>query len=501
MLGGNLILFGVLASWLTPIWLICVGSTLGLLVLVLAYGLLRLISPGRAAVVPVTIKEGLLLPLFYLTLLMAGIAVVGTMVVPYRALLGAVSRVGAVGAAERDFEIPKTTKSFAVPLFFRPSELQAFEISSDQPIVVTTRLSRSAGPDGSIKLPPGQTFRWTKPSILDKSFPPDLTEWTASNLGPTPAKLTVRSLTDIEFPEVRVVLYTAIGLLGVVGAYLAIRFLAPKVAAIALATSKEVVSQPVFYLLLAVGLFALLVFIYVPYNTFGEDVKMLKDSGLTLIMVLSIFVAVWSASVSVADEIEGRTALTLLSKPIHRWQFIVGKFVGILGPVVLMFIVLGLWFLVTVSYKVVYDARETAQAAPTWQACYVEMIRTVPGLVLAFLETVTLTAISVAISTRLPMLANLIVCASIYVLGHLVPMIVNSSLGKLDSSIGNIVVFFGQFIATVLPVLDHFNIQAAVAAGKSVPTDYLLWALLYCCLYSSIAMLLALLMFEDRDLA
>ena len=50
-------------------------------------------------------------------------------------------------------------------------------------------------------------------------------------------------------------------------------------------------------------------------------------------------------------------------------------------------------------------------------------------------------------------------------------------------------------------MLDHFNIQAAVAAGATVPTNYLWMALLYCVVYSTIAMLLGLAMFEDRDLA
>jgi hypothetical protein len=50
-------------------------------------------------------------------------------------------------------------------------------------------------------------------------------------------------------------------------------------------------------------------------------------------------------------------------------------------------------------------------------------------------------------------------------------------------------------------VLDHFNIQAAIAAGVAVPYDYLASALLYCIVYSAIAMLLALVLFEDRDLA
>ena len=317
-----------------------------------------------------------------------------------------------------------------------------------------------------------------------------------TNVNEKPATLKIHAVTDIEFPEMRIVPSTAAALVILVGMYLGLRFAAPKVAAIAMTTAKEAMSQPLFYLVMGLGAFLLLAFIFIPYNTFGEDVKMLKDSGLTLIMILAMIVAVWSASVSVSEEVEGRTALTVLSKPVHRRQFILGKFLGVLGPVVVLFIVLGFFFLVTISYKVVYDSREVSKTEPTWQLCYLELIATVPGLVLAFLETVVMAAISVAISTRLPMLANLIVCASVYVLGHLVPMLVNSSVGKFE-----IVRFVGQFIATVLPVLDHFNIQAAVAAGATVPTSYLWMALLYCIVYSTIAMLLGLAMFEDRDLA
>ena len=275
-----------------------------------------------------------------------------------------------------------------------------------------------------------------------------------------------------------------------------LRLLVPQVSAIARTTAKEATSQPLFYVVLAIGVFAILVFPFVPYNTFGDDVKVLKDQGLTLIMVLSIFLALWTASVSVADEIEGRTALTVLSKPVGRRQFILGKFMGIIGPVAILFIVLGALFLCSVSYKVVYDARETANPEPSWQECRAEMLQIVPGLGLAFLETVVLASISVAISTRLPMMANLLICGSIYVLGHLVPMLVNTALGQLEY-----VGFVAQFLATVLPVLDHFNIYTAVATGQDVPLGYLGWAALYCAVYSAVAMLVALLLFEDRDLA
>ena len=245
----------------------------------------------------------------------------------------------------------------------------------------------------------------------------------------------------------------------------------PKVAAIAWTTSKEAMSQPLFYVLLAIGVFGLILFPFVPYNTLGEDIKMVKDEGLTLIMVLSILLALWTASVSIADEIEGRTALTLLSKPVGRREFILGKFLGILVPVAIMFLVLGALFLASVSYKVVYDARETALPIPRWPSASEEMLQIAPGLALAFMEAVVLTAISVAISTRLPMLANLIICASIYVLGHLVPILANSAVGQIE-----FVRFVANLLAAILPVLDHFNISAGISTGQEVPLAYLAWA-------------------------
>src|SRR5688500_5001570 len=61
---------------------------------------------------------------------------------------------------------------------------------------------------------------------------------------------------------------------------------APKVTAIAITTAKEGMSQTLFWVILGIGGFLLLmVFPFVPYNTFGEDIKVVKDSGLTLIMV------------------------------------------------------------------------------------------------------------------------------------------------------------------------------------------------------------------------
>ena len=502
MIGTPVLVLGLLHTWLTPFWLLSVGVAAGLAVLALVYGLLYLAWRPGADFMAASVREGILLPLFYLALFLTGFAVLGTFLIPalpYRTIADSISRLPHIGARSWEFEIPAESTNFKLEDFrLRLPELESFSVEADQPLSIDTNIVSGLGQTLGMRVTPGDTGRWVRPEIEEKSRMPGqlFTEWSVNNTGTKPAKLHLQTVTNLEFPQVYVVLITAMCLIGLVLGYMALRRGLPKVSAIALTTARESMSQPLFYLALGLGACGLLAFVYIPYNTFGEDIKMLKDSGLIWIMVWGIVIAVWSASVSISEEVEGRTALTVLSKPVKRREFILGKFLGVLGPVVVLFIVLGFLFLLTVSFKVVHDARETAKTEPPWQLCYLEIISIVPGLVLAFFETVVLAAISVAISTRLPMLANLIICSSIYVLGHLVPLVVNSSVGKFE-----IVRFVGQFIATVLPVLDHFNIQAAVAAGVRVPLDYLGMALVYCVLYSAIAMLVGLALFEDRDLA
>lgn len=298
------------------------------------------------------------------------------------------------------------------------------------------------------------------------------------------------------YSEATVIPIVALLVFGIYAFYLVWATVCPKVFAIAHATFKTEISQPLFLLVMIMGGVFVVGSIYIPYNTFGEDIKMYKDSGLTLIRILAIFLAIWAASKSVAEEIEGRTALTVLSKPVGRRQFIFGKFSGISLTIALMFIVLGLWFVCWVAYKPIYDYSESSMGLAEWTVCFKEAIHVIPGVFLCFLEVLIFVAISVAISTRMGILANFLICFSIYVLGHLTPLLVQSSLAAFEP-----VVVFGQLVAIVFPVLNHFDVQAAINNNSMVPLDYLGWSVIYTGLYGSMAMLFALVLFEDRDLA
>lgn len=304
----------------------------------------------------------------------------------------------------------------------------------------------------------------------------------------------------VPLPYVVLGLVVGVALLWTAGQLLA-RF-APRVAAVAYATAKESWSQPLFFVVLALGFVLVWTAVFIPYSTFGDDIKVMKDTALMTVLVLSIVLAVASSSTSVADELEGRTALTVLSKPIGRRRFVLGKFLGVLTPVLIVYLVLGATLLAATSYKVKHEARELSLPPPKVERFQEEMLYTVPAVVLAFFETIVMTSISVAVSMRLAMVPNLLICATVYVVGHMLPLIVQSGVGKLP-----IVAFVGQLLSTILPVLEHFNIQAAVASGRDATLTlgdwltYLGWAGGYCLLYAAGMMLVALLLFEDRDLA
>ena len=296
----------------------------------------------------------------------------------------------------------------------------------------------------------------------------------------------------------------------VIGVLLLLSYLT-RAGTIARATTKEALRQPVFLLLLAVGVLVIGANYYVPFFSLGEDTKMFIDCGLATILICSLLLSVWTASMSVADEIEGKTAMTLLSKPITRRQFVVGKYLGITQSALVMILVMGAVFFVLTYFKFGYDQRESGKEQPQpwiWADVMGMQMPTpeperlsvaskiLPALSLIFMEVAVMTAVSVAISTRLSMLMNLVTCFTIFVVGHLTPVLVASTFQTLPP-----VRLLAQVAATVLPSLETFNMSAAVSTGKDIPLDYIGLSGVYALAYIGAAVLLGFIMFEDRDLA
>ena len=419
-------------------------------------------------------------------------------------LLTSTARLPYTGSVEYRFTVPPTEgeKPTEAAVNFRGDELLGMDIRSTERIDIEWAAPPGEDAESRETLAAEEEFVWRKGAPTAKPIAQGpITSINVWNYSDRDAELVLYAGTAPEYPEVVILPLTAGVVLVLLLLYLFQRELAPKLSSVALATTRTELAQIFFLIVLVLGLVVLLLIVFVPYNTFGEDLKMVKITGVELIRILCIAMAVWAAGTSVSDEIEGRTALTVLSKPIGRLPFVIGKYLGILWTIVLMFAVLSLAFLLLISFKTIFDATPAAGVEATWELCQREMLNVMPGLALGFMEVVVLSAISVAIATRLGTLANFLICGGIYVLGHLTPLFMES-LGQEYAEVRFVSRnFFVQLIAGLFPNWDHFSVQAAIVSGADVPLDYLLLSLFYCLMYGGVAMLLALILFEDRDLA
>jgi ABC-type transport system involved in multi-copper enzyme maturation permease subunit len=268
---------------------------------------------------------------------------------------------------------------------------------------------------------------------------------------------------------------------------------------IATTTVKEIVRRPVFWLVVFAAAALLMLSSLVPYFTLGEDIKMVKDQGLAILVIAGLILALFAASVSIADEIDGKTAITLLSKPINRRQFIVGKFAGIMLAILLLFIILTLVFFGTLWYKAGFEARENAAENPSREERFEMMWQMAPGVVLSYFQVTVLCALSVAFSTRLPIYWNITICIALYLLGNLTPyMVAYASQNQQMEAVQ----FLARVFGIAFPNIGYFGVGPAIATDAVVTWfPYVTLCFVYCVLYTSFALVLAFLLFEDRDLA
>src|SRR5215204_22956 len=107
-------------------------------------------------------------------------------------------------------------------------------------------------------------------------------------------------------------------------------------------TFLETVVQPIYTLLITIGIGILAIFGMLPFFTLGEDTVMFKSVGLDVILLLVLSATLFATSKSIFEEIEDRTMLTLMSKPVKKWEVILGKYLGIVAAALLACFIFGI---------------------------------------------------------------------------------------------------------------------------------------------------------------
>jgi hypothetical protein len=250
------------------------------------------------------------------------------------------------------------------------------------------------------------------------------------------------------------------------------------------------------------------------------------------------------ASLSISEEIEGRTAITVISKPISRRQFMLGKYAGIILAAMFMFGLLGVLFEGVLVWKHWVDKLESLSgsgeseatisrlgvvATPPWVNQFLlsygatgqiqdflrgagqwiaHALDVLPGLVLCYSQVMVLVALAVALATRVPMVVNLTTVLVVFFLSHLTPVLVRigaKSQQDQPGPVSQLLSFVAGVFDTILPDLRSFQMDPALLSEAPPPAalfaQYVGSVTLYGFIYTAIVLILGLILFEDRDLA
>ncbi len=243
-------------------------------------------------------------------------------------------------------------------------------------------------------------------------------------------------------------------------------------------TFHEALRKKTMYMLLVFALLIIGASRFFSFLTAEEEMKMIKDVSFSGIEFFGALIAIFGALGAVSGEIDRRTIYTLLSKPITRTNFIVGKFMGQVLILLVNYLIICAFFIGLLLIK---------KSVPN-----VDVFKT---LLLIFVELMLISSITLAIATFASDAFNIIFSFFLYITGHLI------SYGRqmLDRLENVVLKGLGDMLYTLVPNYENFNIRDKVVVGVSVSWSYVVKTLGYGVIYIVIAMLIAVYFFQKRE--
>jgi ABC-type transport system involved in multi-copper enzyme maturation permease subunit len=251
-----------------------------------------------------------------------------------------------------------------------------------------------------------------------------------------------------------------------------------KVWTIARNTFKEAKRDRVLYLLFFFAAVCIAFSRVLAILTVGDRIKIIKDVGFASISLFGVLMAILMGTGLVYKEIDKKTIFTLLSKPIHRAQFILGKYLGLVLTLFIMTALMTLIFLVVLFFHT-FRVEWPLLAA----------------VLFIFLELLLVTAVAILFSTFSTPILSSIFSLSFYLIGHLTWSL-ETLIKKMKPGAGRTA---AQVLYAFLPDLENFNFKTEVVHGLPIPPRIYVFSTAYGILYAAFILGLAILVFRKRD--
>jgi ABC-type transport system involved in multi-copper enzyme maturation permease subunit len=254
---------------------------------------------------------------------------------------------------------------------------------------------------------------------------------------------------------------------------------------------RESVRDKVLY---SIVLFAILIIsasLLLGQLTAGQEVKIIKDLGLSAISLFGHFIAIFIGIGLVSKEVEKKSVFGLLSKPVSRTQFILGKYAGLV-----MTLAVNLGVMTIAYYAVLYYMyfTATASARAGWPAPAMDP-RLLIAIGLIFAELMLVTALALFFSTySSPLLATLLTIG-LWVAGHF-----NADLRNFENVVDSAAAAaLARAVYYILPNLAPFDVKAEAVYGMPIAMRSVLYTLAYAVVYITTLLTAAVAIFRRRD--
>jgi len=243
-------------------------------------------------------------------------------------------------------------------------------------------------------------------------------------------------------------------------------------------TFRESVRDKVLYVLLLFAIASVLGSKAIGWISIGQDIKIVKDFTLASMSVFGALIAIFVGTSLLYKEIDKRTLYTILSQPMRRWEFVLGKFLGLallLGLVVLVMAALSGAYLLVLG--------------GTPDATYFL------AALLIYFKLLLVTAFAVLLSSAASPILGAIVVFALYVFGHATGVFLDLP-AQFDGTFSKTLL---EGLYYVFPNLSNFDIRAEAANGVAISPGYVLFAMAYGTLYSAAVLIAAVWAFEGKD--
>ena len=254
-----------------------------------------------------------------------------------------------------------------------------------------------------------------------------------------------------------------------------------RISTIAWHTFKESVRERVLYNLVVFALLLIGAAILFGSISVGIEDVIIMNLGLSSISVFGLLMAIFIGIGLVWKEIDRRTIFSILAKPVHRHEFIIGKYLGLMVTLLINTAIMTAGFYLALAYE-----QRTLHWADlvALQAVYFILLQLAMVVALALLFSCISTPILSAVFTL-----------ALYVIGNLL-----SDIRWFGQETGSALVMnLTALIYYLLPNFGNFNVIRQIAQGQPLPSYLLLSNSCYALLYVSIVLAAAILIFEERE--